>query len=377
MQYDWSGSVEPVDMNQSHHHRSTIVHESHRGIECAILANQSCSEIHLVATPEDGESVAELCRRVVVLCGQRGVGIVSMTTFIPPGEAEFMGEEPKWPITRLRAVSGAGGVVAYALSDHPLQTLRHEGQVVGNVYEIDGARYCRLAGVLPARESVDAAEEAGAVFEQMEGVLRTADFRFRDVIRTWFFNGDIIAWYDTFNRTRDAFFAEREIRGAAAPASTGIGIVNQAGRALTAELLAVTGGGVKRTVVPSPLQCSAVDYGSSFSRALELETVSRRTLYISGTASIAPDGRTEFVGDAEKQIALTMRVVEALLGSRGMTWSDTVRAIAFFKHISDLHHFRSYCESHGLGTLPVLSVRADVCRPELLFEVELEAAVCK
>jgi enamine deaminase RidA (YjgF/YER057c/UK114 family) len=367
--------------------RSAVSRASLPGLECASLAHPDHAEINIVGRPQAGESVAELVRRVVDFCELHRAAVVSMTIFVstdqlavaPNGRPVFKSDlRFAWPVTWLRAEPQASGLIAYALTGVPVRPLMQDGVAVGSLYEIDGVRYGRLAGIVASDADAGPAAQAAAVFDRLERVLHDAGFRFQDVIRTWFFNADILSWYDGFNRVRNAFFRTRGIRGAAAPASTGIGIANHYGRALAAELLAVAGDpSVTRTVVPSPLQCPAVDYGSSFSRALELETASQRTLYVSGTASIAPDGRTEFVGDAAGQIRRTMEVVEALLASRGLGWDDTTRAIAFFKDISDLRHFLAYCERNGLGSFPVLPVSADVCRPELLFELELDAAAWK
>ena len=71
--------------------------------------------------------------------------------------------------------------------------------------------------------------------------------------------------------------------------------------------------GMPAAAVPSPLQCPALDYGSSFSRAVELVAGDHRRLFVSGTASISPEGHTLHVGDVDAQVARTMEVVEAML----------------------------------------------------------------
>jgi enamine deaminase RidA (YjgF/YER057c/UK114 family) len=121
------------------------------------------------------------------------------------------------------------------------------------------------------------------------------------------------------------------------------------------------------------LQGPALDYGSSFSRAVEFSTPELRRLYVSGTASIRPDGRTAHPTDVRAQVELTMEVVEALLGSRGMTWKHCVRAIGYFKHMADAGAFEAWRAARGVGPLPVVLAKSDVCRNDLLFELELDA----
>jgi enamine deaminase RidA (YjgF/YER057c/UK114 family) len=130
---------------------------------------------------------------------------------------------------------------------------------------------------------------------------------------------------------------------------------------------------VRCFAVPSPLQCPALEYGSSFSRAVEVAIPGQRRLYISGTASIHPDGRTAHVGDAEAQVALTMEVVAAILQSRGMDWTDTVRGIGYFKHMADAPLLDAWCAVRGLAGWPVIAAKNDICRDDLLFELELDA----
>ena len=130
---------------------------------------------------------------------------------------------------------------------------------------------------------------------------------------------------------------------------------------------------VKIEEVRSPLQCSAEDYKSSFSRAVEVALPDHRTIYVSGTASIAPGGESVHIGDTEKQIALTMEVVEAILQSRNMSYADTVRGIAYFKDITDSALLAKYCKEKNLPELPFAFSHSDVCRDDLLFEIELDA----
>ena len=68
-----------------------------------------------------------------------------------------------------------------------------------------------------------------------------------------------------------------------------------------------------------------------------------------------------------------MRVVHEILKSRNMNWPDTSRAIAYFKDINEAPLLEKYCRANGLPDLPVAISHADVCRHDLLFEIELDA----
>ncbi|TSA32488.1 MAG: hypothetical protein D4R64_15990 [Porphyromonadaceae bacterium] len=159
------------------------------------------------------------------------------------------------------------------------------------------------------------------------------------------------------------------------PASTGISGRNHSGCALVAGVFAllVRNPLLKIQIIPSPLQCPAIKYGSFFSRAIEISASGYRQLLISGTASIDIDGQSMHLGDVRSQIDQTMKVVLAILHSRQMNWKNINRAIAYFKHAADCEFFDAYCADLGIPDFPLLIVKADICRDELLFEIEVDA----
>jgi enamine deaminase RidA (YjgF/YER057c/UK114 family) len=116
-----------------------------------------------------------------------------------------------------------------------------------------------------------------------------------------------------------------------------------------------------------------LQYKSSFSRAVEIGTPEYRTLLVSGTASIEPGGATAYVDDVEKQIQLTMDVIEAILVSRGMNWGDATRAIMYLKYPEYMKPWQDWLEKNKLTTMPLITVEADVCRDDLLVELEVDA----
>ncbi len=68
-----------------------------------------------------------------------------------------------------------------------------------------------------------------------------------------------------------------------------------------------------------------------------------------------------------------MKVISAILASCNMTWSNTVMAIAYFKDIKDLPLFREYLKVNNYPDIPIAISHANICRDDLLFEVELNA----
>ena len=249
-----------------------------------------------------------------------------------------------------------------------------DGRILGRFFEDLDAKYCVLGDVRPANPQAPRSAQTADVLDAIQRALTDAGMHFRDVVRTWFYNQDILAWYAEFNQARTAFFQQHGI--IRMPASTGIGVSNTSGAALVAKAIAVQPKTRAVTVrcVDSPLQREASAYGSSFSRAMEVADRAGRTIYISGTASILPNGKTVHIGNVAGQIEKTMEVVGAILAQNGMSFSDTTRAIAYFRHQEHIPLWEYYCRSRRLPTLPVILTQCDICRDNLLFEIELDAA---
>lgn len=286
--------------------------------------------------------------------------------------------EVEWPLTWIdgAACAGQAPVAAqfYAVAG-PSEPIVFEGRHVGTIIEDDDAQYAILAGIRPANLQASRADQARSLFERLDAALVSAGMSFSDVVRTWLYCDRILEWYDELNRIRNAFFEARGVYDRLVPASTGVGTANPYGVAIVGEALAIR---PKRPDVvirslPSPLQCPAPVYGSSFSRAVEVRLPSYRRLYVSGTASIHPNGETAHVGDVDAQVELTMRVVDAIMDQSGYRWSDINRAIGYFKRTADVAAWDRWCARHGVIDLPIVIVQADICRDDLLFEIEVDA----
>jgi len=223
--------------------------------------------------------------------------------------------------------------------------------------------------------SADRAGQAKQVFETAAAILESQGFVFADTVRTWLYLEGLLGWYKEFNAVRTKFFEEQGVFDRMVPASTGIGARNQHGAAIVCGLLAVKpkAPGVSIVATDSPLQGSAMSYKSSFSRAVEMSFPTHKALMISGTASIDKEGRSIHIGDTPRQIETTMQVVEALLESRGMGWSDVSRGVAYFKDMGERGLLKDYCASRGIPPMPLALAHTDICRDDLLFEIELDA----
>jgi enamine deaminase RidA (YjgF/YER057c/UK114 family) len=287
--------------------------------------------------------------------------------------------EASWPMIWIQGVPNerayVSGTQALIIDGRPVGRVMLADRVVGSHWSDEDADYCLLAGILPADSGETRGSQTTSCLEQIEVALGEVGMDFSHIVRTWFYLDDLLAWYDEFNAARTKFFRSRAVFDRLIPASTGIGARNPAGSALVAGVLAVRPRHERVHIeeVVSPLQCSATEYRSSFSRAVELTFPSWRLLIISGTASIAANGTSMFVDDTVKQIHRTLDVVEAILKSRKMGWSNTTRAVGYFRDIKALPVFEACCRERGIPQLPILPAHSTICRDDLLFEIEVDA----
>ena len=332
-----------------------------------------------------GEAIPALCRRFAARLEERAATPLHVQVFGRCSARSALTESVRgllgpvdWPLTWVEGAAcdrqPVAGLQVHAFTGQ-VERVVCDGRTVGSVFSDGGARQCVVGGLQPAAAGRTRADQTARALEQLQAVLATAGFELAEVVRTWFFLENILSWYPEFNRVRTSVYAGVKFRNHSLPASTGVGARNPAGAALALAAWAFRPHGREAYAeeVASPLQCPAPAYGSSFSRALETSTSAGRRLFISGTASIAPGGATEWVGDIRQQVALTMEVVESILNARGFAWADLACATAYFRHSADAGAFAEWLAAKRLTHLPVLAAQCDVCRDDLLFELEAEA----
>lgn len=345
------------------------------------LPHGKITERFLVASALDGQSPYEMfqslngmlqphaCARLI---RESVFGLVNSAS----GPTELVADGAHWPQLQVAEADkgfGTSGIHLHTIEGAKPEIIRVDGRIVGSFFEDEYARYC-LLGDIHGDPKTSREEQTRAMYEMMEVALKPAGMDFSHIVRTWLYLDRILDWYDSFNKVRNQFFTERGCFGRFVPASTGVGGINPAGAAIVAEAIAVLPKDPRVKIQPliSPLQNSALDYGSSFSRAVEVSTPDHRRIYVSGSASIAPEGETVHLDDVAAQTDLSMRVVAAILESRGMDWSNVNRALAYVKYAKDAEVFTRYCEEKGID-IPVVVSEQDVCRDNLLFEIEVDA----
>jgi enamine deaminase RidA (YjgF/YER057c/UK114 family) len=272
----------------------------------------------------------------------------------------------------------AGVQVHAVISDTKLEALVLDGNLCGRVLRVPGRAYLTLSDIRADQSTQttgDHSEQAKVMMEKAESVLKKFGIDFLSVPRTWMWLSDILSWYDDFNQVRNKFFTERGLIGKdsrqSMPASTGIGLYPADGAKCAMDLTAVLEptDSIQFLGAVGKQQC-ALEYGSAFSRASHSITPAGKTVFVSGTASIDASGATTNIGDALGQINTTIENVRAVLRDMKTTDEDVVHVVAYCKSTEVEKTFDSLKDNYPW---PWVTMICDICRPELLFEIEATA----
>jgi enamine deaminase RidA (YjgF/YER057c/UK114 family) len=221
------------------------------------------------------------------------------------------------------------------------------------------------------------------MLDRAERILRENGTSYKDVARTWFYLSDILDWYPDFNKARSEKYGEFGIMPGPGdlrlllPASTGIGADSSSGVAAIMDLFAAvpeTG----RSAVKQLSNCAQLDafrYGAAFSRGAVIKEDDLKIVQVSGTAAIDEHGRSLSAGDVRSQINCTFDRIETLLDQEGVGLRDIAAATVFVKQAEYADVFWKMVAERDLADFPAVCVVADVCREELLFEIDAEAVV--
>ncbi len=231
-------------------------------------------------------------------------------------------------------------------------------------------------------------EHTASLFSTLTHILEEQGFTFSNIVRTWFYLKDILSWYGEFNRVRTSFYQkenlidshhkqkESALESTILPASTGIGCTDLGGGYLRADILLVrTADDQKPIRILNPAQKEAFRYGASFSRAVRVLGTQTDLLEISGTAAIDEAGISLFENDIKAQANCTLDKLEILMKQANASLNNIVQSTVFVKHPLFIEIAQKVLKERGLELLPAVFVNADVCRAELLFELDAEVLI--
>jgi enamine deaminase RidA (YjgF/YER057c/UK114 family) len=250
-----------------------------------------------------------------------------------------------------------------------------------------------LFGVITVPEGLPAQHKAGiaplqyateSAYRQIFELMGALDYPY--IYRFWNYMADInvvshgLERYRQFNVGRkDALLASKPEVASQLPAACALGLA--AGPLTIAFLL----GRKAAVAVENPRQVSAYDYPEeygprtpSFSRATLLRNGQQDILFISGTASIVGH-QTKHEDDVEAQTMETLANLEAviaeanrMLGKPEFGLRDTFMRV-YVRSTADLPLVRDAMQRYLGGAFKAVFIQADICRQELLLEIEATA----
>lgn len=394
----------------------TIGKVSHRGIGFSVVELNDVRHVFAAAAPRCGgtlrEQADDALRTIETVIDEEGThgSIVHQAVFIPDVALidecrqimrEFYGDQmpatsyiPQPPCDgRLLAIEALG--VGQGIGE--VQIERISEQLV--ITRHNDVAWIHCAQVVPGgdQEAVHAGTLEG--LERIRSLLDSVHVRFDQVIRTWLYLGGIVDGdgptqrYKELNRARSDFYRDIPFlktllppgrQGRIFPASTGIGTEGR-GIMMSAIALATTRSDIVALPLENPRQTPAFDYGDcyspkspKFSRAMALSCGNYATIFISGTASIT-DSETRHLDNVVGQTHETLTNIEALISEDnlarhglpglGTTLDGLGLVRVYIKRAADYAATRAACEQR-LGELPTIYAVGDVCRPDLLVEIE-------
>lgn len=264
------------------------------------------------------------------------------------------------------------------------------------VVEHKGCKRLFLGGVVGDILHQNIREQSDDVFNRIHQVLDNEEIPVSAIVRQWNYIEKITDYdnvghqhYQDFNDARSLFYANVEWK-TGYPAATGIG-TQCGGIMVDMDVLLCKDKTVLLTGVDNPLQVAAHAYSQQvllgetilqekttpkFERAKAVWKEDHGFIYISGTAAIRGEQSLERVG-IEEQTLTTLENIDYLLSNENLQRAgisvtkkgELTNFRVYVKHWKDLDIVRRILEVK-YPKLPVIYTLTDVCRSELLIEIE-------
>jgi enamine deaminase RidA (YjgF/YER057c/UK114 family) len=265
-----------------------------------------------------------------------------------------------------------------------------------------------FSGGISFYNSNDNILEYRQVFEFAEQLLKKENMNFGNIVRQWNYiphilsekksiHGIKLQRYQIFNDIRSSYF-DIDLFKNGYPAATGIG---SSTGGITIDFIAVSlNFNNIVTSIRNPLQYNAYNYSSKvlegdplvagdikrpplFERAKRELFAGVEHIYVSGTASIIGE-KTEGAGNIKKQTEITINNILQLLASDNLDQNRIrienelicIYARIYISECDELEEIKSIIKQK-LGDCSMVFVKSDICRKDLLIEIEAEYEVKK
>ena len=248
-----------------------------------------------------------------------------------------------------------------------------------------------LIGNIQSNQKAGCKTDSEIAFNTLNKLFNKLSFPVSSIVRQWNYIEDIVGFdgeeqrYQEFNNIRSGFYGNSFAKNGY-PAATGIGM-NRGG--LIIEFVAVQSNEIETKPVDNPGQISAHSYSEEvligeecvikstpkFERARFLNMFGNKLIFISGTASIIGEN-TVGVNNPVQQTEVTIQNIQRLYSKEVLKQiSDNIflsrygHARVYIKKREHYPAIREVFETH-FGNQPVVYIIADICRNDLLVEIE-------
>lgn len=246
------------------------------------------------------------------------------------------------------------------------------------IVEIGRARHLiltNLTGLASNGEPDGFRKQCDRVFAMARNTLAEHGATFSDVFRNWLYLDDISLDYAELNASRNSFFQSERVQRL--PASTAVGAATHPATARCAlDLCAILDPkDAEREQVTAPALCDPSKFDAAFSRATKLASSDSTHLFVSATPGVDENGQPDTADDAGHQMERMLANLEKLLEAQGAGWDGLVQAVTYLTSAEHLERYEELCGARGITEVPHTIVRADLCRPDLVSEMEAVAVL--
>ena len=266
---------------------------------------------------------------------------------------------------------------AYHIKDNQAKLVKHQEEATVSLHRGELSHYWTTG--LTCLTGGTSYHQTRGIFEKYQTFLGNQGMNIADnVMRTWFFVQNIDANYQGLVVARREYFAEHGLTPETHfIASTGIeGAHVDVDAKVTMDAYAINGIRPEQITYLQALDHLSPThiYGVTFERGTSIAYRDRKHVFISGTASIDYQGNIMHPGNIEKQLDRTLENVDALLQPTGASFKDMTILIVYVRDMSDYALVRQQLRDR-FGDMPMKIIRAPVCRPGWLIEVEGQAVI--
>lgn len=273
------------------------------------------------------------------------------------------------------------------------------------VFQRGNMKMLFAAGLSESSDNGDIMQQSLDAFKLLHAILMEEKMEFSDIIRQWNYieqitgivnhNNSTSQHYQIFNDVRSKFYQLASFDNGF-PAATGIGMEYGG---ISIDIIAAKLENKNSIIgLKSPVQLDAYAYSKEvlaenytmgdfcrttpkFERAKILISPENKWIFISGTAAIVGQASIPQLS-VEQQTEMTIQNIKSLISpenlrKHGITPGEmaTINHLrVYVKYKNDIQQVKDICLKY-FPHLPITYAVADICRPELLVEIEGQAVI--